>query len=150
MSQALSTDDSGATVVITHRIRSDKHAEYESWLGEIAPLCNASPGHLDWHIVRPIKGITQTYTVIIRFDTADHLKKWMSSSERKRLISKVQPLLAGVDEFYISSGLDFSGSAAVQDRPRCRPQDQSNSPRSNTMRPPMDWPLLSITIRDRP
>lgn len=107
MSQALSTDDSGATVVITHRIRSDKHAEYESWLGEIAPLCNASPGHLDWHIVRPIKGITQTYTVIIRFDTADHLKKWMSSSERKRLISKVQPLLAGVDEFYISSGLDF-------------------------------------------
>jgi len=107
MSQALSTDDSGATVVITHRIRSDKHAEYESWLDEIAPLCKASTGHLDWHIVRPIKGITQTYTVIIRFDATQHLKKWMSSNERQRLISKVQPLLAGDDQFYISSGLDF-------------------------------------------
>ncbi|KXI30444.1 antibiotic biosynthesis monooxygenase [Paraglaciecola hydrolytica] len=107
MNQTLATDDSGATVVITHRIRSDKHTEYECWLGEIAPLCKASPGHLDWHIVRPIKGITETYTVIIRFDTTVNLKKWMSSSERERLITKVQPLLAGVDEFYISSGLDF-------------------------------------------
>jgi antibiotic biosynthesis monooxygenase (ABM) superfamily enzyme len=51
----------GATVVITHRVREDKHAEYEIWLGEIVPLCKASPGHLDWHIVRPISGLTETY-----------------------------------------------------------------------------------------
>lgn len=107
MTESLSTNDGGATVVITHRIRAEKLAEYEDWLGEIAPLCKASPGHLDWHIVRPIKGVTETYTIIIRFDTTEHLKKWMSSSDRERLISKVQPLFTGVDEFYISSGLDF-------------------------------------------
>lgn len=97
----------GATVVITHRIRGEKHSKYESWLGEIVPLCKTSPGFLDWHIVRPIAGITDTYTVIIRFDTAENLKKWMSSSERERLINKVQPLFVGADDFYISSGLDF-------------------------------------------
>jgi len=101
------THSDGATVVITHRVRSDKHAEYERWLEEIAPLCRASPGHLDWHIVRPIPGATETYTVIIRFDTVAHLKNWMESSERDRLIEKVQPLFVGTDDFYISSGLDF-------------------------------------------
>ena len=99
--------DDGATVVITHRVRQDKHAAYEHWLAEIAPLCRAAPGHLDWHIVRPVPGITETYTVIIRFDTNEHLKAWMDSAERRRLVEAVQPFFVGTDEFHISSGLDF-------------------------------------------
>ena len=97
----------GATVVITHRVRGDRHAEYEAWVDEISPQCKASPGHLDWHIVRPIPGITETYTVIIRFDTQEHLQKWMESETRARLINKVSPLLVLGDDFRISSGLDF-------------------------------------------
>ncbi len=105
MNQA--SPDLGATVVITHRVRSDKHAEYEAWVNEISPLSRSAPGHLDWNIVRPIPGATETYTVIIRFQTTEHVKNWMNSSERKRLIERVQPLLISEDEFYISSGLDF-------------------------------------------
>lgn len=101
------TEDQGATVVITHRVRVDKHADYEAWINEIAPLCRASPGHLDWYIVRPVPGLTETYTVIIRFDTAAHLRDWMESSARLSLIEKVRPLFAADDEFFISSGLDF-------------------------------------------
>ncbi|SDT09550.1 hypothetical protein SAMN05216421_2884 [Halopseudomonas xinjiangensis] len=105
----VSTDprDVGATAVITHRVQSEKHTQYEAWLNEIAPVCRAWPGHLDWHIVRPIPRLTETYTIIIRFDTAEHLRNWMQSSERERLIDKVKPLFAGADDFYISSGLDF-------------------------------------------
>jgi antibiotic biosynthesis monooxygenase (ABM) superfamily enzyme len=101
------SDLEGATVVITHRVRECKHAEYENWFNEIAPLCKASPGHLDWHIVRPISGLTGTYTIIIRFDTRSHLQQWMESPTRSRLIEKVKPLLATGDDFFISSGLDF-------------------------------------------
>jgi antibiotic biosynthesis monooxygenase (ABM) superfamily enzyme len=101
------SDAQGATVVITHRVRADKQAEYERWLEEIAPLCKAAPGHLDWHIVRPIPGLTQTYTVLIRFDTREHLAQWMDSPERNRLIDKAQPLLVKGDDFFINSGLDF-------------------------------------------
>ncbi len=97
----------GATVVITHRLRENKSAEYESWLQEIAPLCKASPGYLDWHIVRPISGLSETFTIIIRFDTIDHLRGWMESPTRARLIDKVQHLFATGDDFFISSGLDF-------------------------------------------
>ncbi len=99
--------DQGATVVITHRVRADKHAEYEAWLQEIAPLCKAAPGHLDWHIVRPIAGLTETYTVIIRFDTAANLRQWMESPARAQLINKVLPLFVKGDDFFVSSGLDF-------------------------------------------
>jgi len=110
MSRVLSPDTKlaeGATVVITHRLRENMQSEYESWLEEIAPLCKASPGHLDWHIVRPIVGLTETYTVIIRFDTEAHLREWMDSPTRARLIEKVQPLFVTNDDFFISSGLDF-------------------------------------------
>jgi len=99
--------DQGATVVITHRVRADKHAEYEAWLDEIAPLCKAAEGYLDWHIVHPIPGLTETYTVIVRFDTAAHLQQWMDSPVRARLIEKVHPLFVTSDDFFVSSGLDF-------------------------------------------
>ena len=100
-------DPGGATVVITHRVRQGKQADYERWLDEISPLCKASPGHLDWQIVRPLPGLTETYTIIIRFDTRAHLQEWMESPTRARLIEKVQPLFVTGDDFFISSGLDF-------------------------------------------
>jgi uncharacterized protein len=97
----------GATVVITHRIKRDRHREYEQWLDEIAPFSRSSPGNLDWHVVRPIRGVTDTYTVILRFDTEQNLKNWMESEARSRLISRAKPLFAGGDDFYVRSGLDF-------------------------------------------
>ncbi|MDY0150294.1 MAG: antibiotic biosynthesis monooxygenase [Kiritimatiellia bacterium] len=97
----------GATAVTTHRIHSTHQAEYESWLDEIGSLCKTYPGHLDVQIISPIDGLTGTYTVIIRFDTCEHLKNWMYSEDRKRLIDKVEPFLATDDDFFISSGLDF-------------------------------------------
>lgn len=97
----------GATAVITHRVSEAQQAQYEEWLNEIAPVCRASLGILDWHIVRPIKGLTDTYTVIIRYDTHENLKNWMDSPDRKRLITKIQTLLTSKDDYTISSGLDF-------------------------------------------
>jgi uncharacterized protein len=98
---------SGASVVIMHRVRDGKDSDYDNWLNEIGPLCRASPGHLDWQIIRPIAGLTTTYTVIIRFDTSDHLRQWMGSNDRQRLIERVRPLLATDDDYTIRSGLDF-------------------------------------------
>lgn len=100
-------ESTGATAVITHRVRDAHHAGYESWLGEIGPLCRSATGLLDWQIVRPVPGVTGTYTVIIRFDSEENLRAWMDSDERRRLIEKVRPMLATDDDFHISSGLDF-------------------------------------------
>ncbi len=104
----------GASAVITHKVRKDKHADYEKCLDEIAPLCRASAGHLDWHVVRPINGLSVTFTIITRFDNEANLQIWMNSKERNRLVQEVRPLLATDDDIYISSGLDFWFSSDKQ------------------------------------
>ncbi len=106
MNASVATPD-GATAVITHRVREGKESQYDEWLNEITPLCRSFPGHLDWHMIRPIVGLTTTYTIVIRFDTIEHLRQWMDSRDRQRLIEKVRPLLAADDNYAIGSGLDF-------------------------------------------
>lgn len=97
----------GATAVVTHHINKPHLTEYELWLDEIGPMCKRSSGFLDLQIIKPIKDITTTYTIIIRFDTHEHLKAWMHSDTRKILIDKVRHMLIKDDDFYINSGLDF-------------------------------------------
>ncbi len=97
----------GATVVITHRLRDNVQVDYERWIEKIKPLSMASFGYLDSHIVRPIPGLTETYTIIIRFDSEKNVRDWMESPMRAHLIDEVRPLLTKDDDFFISSGLDF-------------------------------------------
>ncbi len=101
------TKEHGATVVITHRVRDGQQPGYEDWLKEIGPVCRGYAGHLDLQIIRPVRELTTTYTVIIRFDTREHLEKWIYSQERKQLIEKVRPLLVKDDDYFIRGGLDF-------------------------------------------
>lgn len=98
---------SGATVVITYRVSEGRQAQYEEWLNEIGPIAKASEGLLDLHVVRPVRGLTETYSIMIRYDSEQNLRKWMESDVRNRLIAKVQSLLIGKDEYRIQSGLDF-------------------------------------------
>jgi antibiotic biosynthesis monooxygenase (ABM) superfamily enzyme len=100
-------NEDNATVVITHRVKNERAASYEAWLNEIVPLSKTYPGHLGVSIIRPVSGATVTFTVIIRFDTRDHLLAWMQSEDRKRLIEKVRPCLEEDDKFFVRSGLDF-------------------------------------------
>jgi len=97
----------GATAVITHRVCQEHLADYEAWLKEIAPVGDRFPGQLDMQIIRPIEGLTGTYTVVLRYDSPENLKTWLESPERKELIDRVRPYLAEDGDFYVRSGLDF-------------------------------------------
>jgi antibiotic biosynthesis monooxygenase (ABM) superfamily enzyme len=97
----------GVTLVITHRVRDGRQAEYEKWISEIGPLCRASPGNLDWQIIEPIPGFSSTYTVIVRFDSRTHLLAWTTSPVRARLVDQARPFLASGDDIHVRSGLDF-------------------------------------------
>lgn len=100
-------ENQGASVVITHHILDNKQAEYEKWLDEIVPVAKNAQGFIDLQMVRPIPQLTFVYTVIIRFDTIDHLKRWIESAARKELIEKAQPFFRKNDRYQIKSGLDF-------------------------------------------
>jgi uncharacterized protein len=97
----------GASAIITHRVSEAQQAAYEQWLEEIGPACRASEGALDWHLIRPIAGYSDTYSVIIRYDSEQHLKQWMASPSRQQLIAKIEHILNAKDSYQIKSGLDF-------------------------------------------
>ncbi len=103
----LEDGQNGATVVITQKVREGQVAAYENWLSEIQPICRSYPGHLDSQVIRPISGLTTTYTFIIRFDTIVNLRNWMESKDRARLIEKVRSLVIHDDNYAIRTGLDF-------------------------------------------
>lgn len=100
-------DNQGASVVITHHVIDGKQQQYEEWLNEILPISKKATGFIDLQIVRPIPTLTFSYTVIIRFDTIAHLRSWMESSNRKKLIDKAHPLFTKEDNYEIKTGLDF-------------------------------------------
>lgn len=104
---AFNETEHGATVIISHRVLDGQQTSYENWLDEIATACKAQPGYLDTQVVRPIANLTDTYTVIIRFASHEHMKLWMSSPERKQFIDKVRPILASDDDYKVHSGLEF-------------------------------------------
>jgi antibiotic biosynthesis monooxygenase (ABM) superfamily enzyme len=97
----------GATAVITHQVRDSQHDEYELWLQKIVPLARASRGFLDVQVIRPVRGLTDRYTVILRFDCEDDLRRWLASPTRLRLIESAMPILAQGDSYTIHSGVDF-------------------------------------------
>lgn len=105
--RAPEVDTQPATAVITHTVHPGQEALYEAWLGEIGPICKQAPGHLNTTVILPVRGVTKSYTVIIRFDKRRNLLNWMESAARKALIRKVRPLLVEDDRYVVRSGLDF-------------------------------------------
>jgi len=106
---------SGATAVITAHVRREHVDDYERWLNEIQPICRSYPGFLDSQVIRPIAGVTRTYTFVIRFDTIANLRNWMESGDRSRLIQKARLLMSHDDNYAIRSGLDFWFTPETQD-----------------------------------
>jgi len=99
--------DETATVVITHRVREGCGEAYEKWLGEIGPVCKRYPGHMHTTIIRPVAGASETYTIVIRFNSRDRLLEWMQSDDRNALLERVRPILDDDDKFTVESGMDF-------------------------------------------
>jgi antibiotic biosynthesis monooxygenase (ABM) superfamily enzyme len=88
-------------------VRDAQHEDYERWLGQILPVVAAAPGFLDVQVIRPVRGLTDGYTVILRFDHEAALRRWLTSPERRRLIDSVQPILAQGDSYTLHSGIDY-------------------------------------------
>jgi antibiotic biosynthesis monooxygenase (ABM) superfamily enzyme len=94
------------TSVIHHQVNAGEQEQYEAWLREITPAAQRFPGHLGVNILRPPEGIG-SYTIVLRFDTLEHLRGWLTSETRQRLIAQVEPLLVHGERVEIKTGLEF-------------------------------------------
>ena len=101
-----SQDPSAVTSVIRHTVRAGSESRYEAWFREVTAIAQTFPGHRGVDFIRPLKG-SRTYTIVLHFDTGEHLGLWLSSDARKRLIAEIEPYLEGGDQVEIKTGLEF-------------------------------------------
>jgi uncharacterized protein len=103
-----------AALVVCHEVQVGAGPQYEEWLRSVRAQCRGFAGHLGAEVIRPAAG-SCTYTVVVRFDSIDHLDAWLASPERKAAIDAIQPLLSGGDQRTIQAGFDhwFTPTAAL-------------------------------------
>ena len=65
-------DPSAVTSVIRHTVRAGSESRYEAWFREVTAIAQTFPGHSGVDFIRPPKG-SRTYTVVLHFDTSEHL-----------------------------------------------------------------------------
>lgn len=94
------------TSVIQHRVHAGATARYEAWLQEITPAAQRFPGHQGVNIIRPAAG-ADVYTIVLHFDSLEHLQGWLASETRRRLIAAIEPLLVSGECVDIRTGLEF-------------------------------------------
>jgi antibiotic biosynthesis monooxygenase (ABM) superfamily enzyme len=58
------------------------------------------------NVLRPTEG-ADVYTIVLHFDTLEHLQGWLGSETRRRLIAEIEPLLASGECVDIKTGLEF-------------------------------------------
>jgi uncharacterized protein len=84
--------DGGVIEVIVTKVKAGKEVAYREWETKIQQAQSKFPGYLGSFVQPPLAG-ELGWTTLMRFDTAEHLDKWLKSPERAALLSEVEPLI---------------------------------------------------------
>ena len=103
--------------IIRHEVRPGSTQAYEDWIRDIVPIGQHADGHRGVTVMRPPEG-TSVYTVVLHFDTAEHLRGWLESDVRRALLARIEPHLVNAGEVEVRPGLEFWLPPPHQKRPR--------------------------------
>jgi hypothetical protein len=84
--------DGGVIEVIVTKVKPGKEAAYREWETKTQQAQSKFPGYCGSYVQPPLAG-ELGWTTLMRFDTAEHLDKWLKSPERAALISEAEPLI---------------------------------------------------------
>jgi uncharacterized protein len=84
--------DGPVTLVIRHRVRVDKQAEFEDWLRNITREVLQCKGTLGSNVVRPTDPRKLEYLVFLRFDSFANLERWEESEVRRQWLDRLDEL----------------------------------------------------------
>jgi len=94
------------TVVFSHQIARGKEAEYRNWRARVLAAQEAFDGFLGQESFDPVDGLTGEWVDIARFANKEALDAWLSSAERKRLVTELKPLVENLEIKRMGTGLD--------------------------------------------
>jgi uncharacterized protein len=84
--------DGGVIEVIVTKVKAGKEVAYREWETKIQQAQSKFPGYLGSYVQPPLAG-ELGWTTLMRFDTAEHLDKWLKSPERSALLGEAEPLI---------------------------------------------------------
>jgi uncharacterized protein len=105
-----------ASVLISSRVDPALEDEFLAWQRRISALEARYDGFLGHKVERPIPGVQDTWTVVLSFDTDEHLQAWIDSPERAALLKEGERYNEQLTLQKASYGFGFwSGSGPAPD-----------------------------------
>ncbi|RFA19855.1 antibiotic biosynthesis monooxygenase [Subtercola boreus] len=102
-----------ASIIVTSRVDPKSETAFLAWQRKISAAEAAFPGFQGHKIERPTPGVQEDWTVILSFDTDEHLAAWTESPQRQRLLAEGEAYNSEMRVSKSRYGFGFWG----QDRP---------------------------------
>jgi antibiotic biosynthesis monooxygenase (ABM) superfamily enzyme len=92
--------------VASRRVKRGREREFEEWVSGILAAANEFPGYLGSEVLRPGDAPgDDEYRIVFRFDRESNLRAWENSEERRRWLSKAEPLIHE-ERVHVLTGLE--------------------------------------------
>jgi len=76
------------TMIASMSVKPERAAEQAAWQKRITAAVAAFPGYMGGETFEPVPGLQNEWITIHRFETGEHLREWLESEDRRRLIEE--------------------------------------------------------------
>jgi antibiotic biosynthesis monooxygenase (ABM) superfamily enzyme len=99
------------TMIVRRSVKAGREADYEQWVTATTQDLKTFPGYMDITMIKPQisaqnKNKSKEYTLIIRFDTYEHVENWENSAIRNSWIEKAKNFTENVSNQKVT-GLEY-------------------------------------------
>ena len=84
------------TVTVARRVAPGREADFAAWCDAMTAAASTHPGHLGAGVLRPSR-VGEPWHLVFRFASADDLRAWDSSADRRRLLEAGEDLVRSTD-----------------------------------------------------
>jgi len=82
----------GVTVVVTRTPKPGREKDYEQYLADVGKVAHGYPGHMGVYIIKPREPGDREYTLVFRYDTVEHLRRWELSDDRAKWVARAEDM----------------------------------------------------------
>lgn len=85
--------DRGCTLLASHHVKPAAEAAFLDLQHEFAAAQKQFPGFSGQEIFPPVEGVSEEWTSLVRFGTAEELRHWLDSEERAGLVARLDAVV---------------------------------------------------------
>lgn len=104
------------TAVVSTQVASGHEAAFLGWQHRIAAAEARFAGFESYALEPPVSGVQDDWTMVVRFDTDEHLDAWLASAERADLVAEATAFDGGTRVSRVHGGFEaWTTPAAAHD-----------------------------------